>query len=544
MQGFLFAWMGALVLIGVLPPQETVTVENGTFLLLLAGRKVGQETYLHQKSGGENIWSGSVEIQTDDMSLKQKPRLVLAADGRPVSFDLTYSTDGREQALSYAFGATSFTVTNKGGQKDSSEEFPLPAGAVILANNVLHHEIILARRYDWKKGGRQEFVAVPNTPVSLDDRGIDDFLLNGKPLGLRHLFLSVGGVIGSNLWLDSQDRLIKADIPLQRITVYLEGYEKIDPALKNLAASSPAFAAIQAGFFSRDAQMSGTLTVPRAGAPPFPAVILISDTGPQNRDGDSPGVGGLKMGIFRSIAEKLSSNGIAVLRYDDRGVGKSGGSFPTAGMADFESDARSAISYLRARPEIDPGRIGIVGYSEGAILGARIAAESPEIRALLALACPARNGEEILLWQQEGNLARLGLREEDSKAEEKKSQAFVEAIKKADQDVIEIEDQKINVRWFRDFFAMDPLSIIRKVKCSVAIVQGRKDIQIPPEDAEALDKALTESDNRDHSLKVFPNLGHLFTDSSGEGLAEMADTRKVVSEEALDYILGFLKRKL
>ncbi len=541
MQCLLFAWL--LTLGSILPP-ETVTIESGTFLLFLAGKQVGRETYVHQKEEDKDIWFGYVDIRTDDMTLTQKPRLVLNADGKPASFDLKYSTGGPEQTLSYAFSDSSFTVTSKGGEKDASEQFSLPSGAIVLANNVLHHEIILARRYDWGKGGRQEFTAVPNTPVSLDDRGIDEFLLNGRPVSLRHLFLTVGGVIGANLWLDGKDRVVKVDIPLQRITVFLEGYEKLDPALRSAAPASPAFSVTQASFYSKDAFISGTLTVPRAGAPPFPAVILISDTGPQNRDGDSPGAGGLKLGIFRSIAEKLSSNGIAVLRYDDRGVGKSGGSFPTSGMADFEGDARSAITCLRARPEIDPGRIGIVGYSEGAILGARIVANSPEIRALLALACPARSGEAILRWQQEGNLARLNLREEDSKAEEKKGQAFIDAIKQASQDVIEVEDQKVNVRWFRDFFAMDPPAIFRKVKCSVAIVQGGKDIQIPPEDAETLEKVLAESDNRDHVLKIYPSLGHLFTESSGDGLAELADTRKAVSEEVLNYILGFLKRKL
>ncbi len=544
MQSFISVWMGALLLAGAYQSAVVKTVENGNFLFFLAGKQVGHESYLHQKSGDHDIWSGTVEIQTEGNTLKQEPRLVLTADGRPVSFDLSYSTGGPEQTLSYAFGENSVTVTSKGGQKDSTEQFPLPSGAVVLANNVLHHEIILARRYDWKKGGKQEFVAVPNTPVSLDSRGSDNFLLNGNPISLRHLFLSIGGVIGANLWLDSHDRLVKVDMPLQRITVFLEGYENLVSALKAPDEGSPSFRSVEVSFPSEGVVLAGTLTIPKTGTGRFPAVVLLSDTGPQNRDGDSPGVGGLKSGIFRRIAEKLSGKGIAVLRYDDRGVGGSSGNFPTAGMTDFENDARAAIRYLRARPEIDPGLIGIVGYTEGAILGARIAADSLDIRALVCLACPARNGEEILRWQQQTSLARLGLNEEAYKAEQKKGQEFIEAIKKADGDVVQIEDQKINVRWFHDFFATDPLALIKKVRCPVAIVQGGKDIQVPPEDAQALDKALTEADNRDHELKVYPDLGHLFTESSGEGMAEIADTARPVSAEVLDYILGFLKRKL
>ncbi len=539
-----FACIGILLMGGAPSSTQAVAVESGSFLLFLAGRQVGRESYTHQKNGSQDLWSGTVDIQTGDTVLKQTPKLVLTADGRPVSFDLEYSTGGTAQSLSYAFGENNFTVTSKGSGKDGTEEFPMPEGAVVLANNVLHHEIILTRRYDWKKGGRQEFVAVPSTPVALDSRGTDEFVLNGRPITLRHLFLSIGGVIGANLWLDPQDRIIKVDLPLQRIAVFLEGYEKIEPVPTGTTAAKPAWEAVEASFSSENTILSGTLTFPRTGAGRFPAVVLISDTGPQNRDGDSPGIGGLKLGIFRKIAETLSSNGIAVLRYDDRGVGKSSGNFPTADITDFERDARAAVSYLRSRREVDPGRIGIVGYTEGAMLGARIAADSPEIRALVSLACPARNGEEIMRWQQERSLDRLGLREEDHKSEENKGQAFIDAIKKADEDVIEIEDQKVNVRWFREFFAVDPLSVMKKVKCPVAIIQGGKDVQVPPEDAQALDKALTESDNRDHQLKVYPELGHLFTESSGDGMAEIADTRKAISEEALDFILGFLKRKL
>jgi hypothetical protein len=295
---------------------------------------------------------------------------------------------------------------------------------------------------------------------------------------------------------------------------------------------------------AEDHTMAGTLTLPIKRSSPLPAVILISDTGPQTRDGDSPGVGGLKLGIFRAIAEKLSNNGIAALRYDDRGVGKSGGNFPAASMSDFEKDARAAITYLRTLREIDPGRIGIVGYNEGALLGARIAAESPEIKALVSMAAPARNGEEILRWQQEKRLARLNLEEADYKAEVQKGLAFIEAIKKTEDDVAEIGDQRINARWFREFLSFEPLPIFRRVKCPVALIHGGKDIQVPPEDSETLERALADSRNSEHELKSYPNLGHLFTESAGDGMAEMADTQRKASEDVLNYILGFLKRKL
>jgi hypothetical protein len=542
----LIPWVGiGLALLCGSPAQpDAITVESGTFLLFLAGKQVGRETYTHQKEGEREIWSGTVEIQSAGQDLKQSPRLVLSSKGKPISFELAYSTGGTGQSLSYVFGDDTFTVTAKGGGQDSTRKFPLPANGVILANNVLHHDILVARSYDWKKGGRQELIAVPNSKLALEGRGEDEFRLNGKAVRLRHLFLSIDGIIGVNLWLDPGDRLIKADMPLQRIEVYLAGFEQMQPAPSAPAAGDASLQTFEVNFPAEDHTMAGMLTLPPKRSAPCPAVILISDTGPQTRDGDSPGVGGLKLGFFRAIAEKLSTNGIAVLRYDDRGVGKSGGNFPAASMTDFENDARAAITYLRTLHEVDPGRVGIVGYNEGALLGAHIAAESPEIKALVALACPARNGQEILRWQQEKNLARLNLKEEDYKAEVQKGLTFVEGIKKAEGDVAEIEDQRINVRWFREFFSFEPLPVFRRVKCPVGIIQGGKDIQVPPEDAETLDKALAESGNRDHELRSYPSLGHQFTESAGDGMAELADTGKRVSDEVLSYLLGFLKRKL
>ena len=138
----------------------------------------------------------------------------------------------------------------------------------------------------------------------------------------------------------------------------------------------------------------------------------------------------------------------------------------------------------------------------------------------------------------------MSLRDDDYKAEVQKGLAFIEAIRKAGGDVAEIEDQRINVRWFREFLTFEPLPVFRRVKCPVGIIQGGKDIQVPPEDSASLDKTLAESGNGDHELRNYPNLGHLFTESAGDGLAEMADTQRRVSEEVLTFVMGFLKRKL
>src|SRR5262249_4947225 len=198
---------------------DATTVESGKFLIYLAGKPIGQEVYTHTRQDDRDIWSATVELENLGMRLRQQPRLVLGPRG-PVRLDLEYSVSGQEGSASYDFRDNSYTVTIKGAPGDTTEEHPIPAGAVVLVNNVLHHNILLARRYDWKKGGRQEFTALPNTPVVVEERAQERFRLAGRPIVLRHLFITVAGVIGENLWVDSDLRIVKMDFPLQRAEIF------------------------------------------------------------------------------------------------------------------------------------------------------------------------------------------------------------------------------------------------------------------------------------------------------------------------------------
>jgi uncharacterized protein len=520
---------------------EVSTMESGTFLLFQGGKQVGKETYLHQTDGTQQIWTADVELQVGGASLKQRPKLVLGPGARPVSYDLSYSAGGAEQSLSYKFDAGTYSVAENGGEP---VQRPMPADAVILGNNIIHHILLLARKYDWTKMGRQEFTSLPRTNVAMEGRGKEQFRNGGTMLELRHLFLSIGGVIGANLYLDDQERLIKMEIPLQRVDVFLEGFENMEPVVKPESPSEPGIEAVDVTFPSGDHTMAGTLTLPGHRSGRIPAVILITGSGPQNRDEDSIGAGGLKLGFFRVMAERLTAAGIGVLRYDDRGVGASGGNFAAGDMTDFEDDARAAIECLKGRPEVDPARIGIVGHSEGAILGARIAAKQRDIKALVSLAGTARNGEAILRFQSQEALSKMNLSADESKAAADRQERFFAAVRNAEGDIAEIDGQNINVRWFKEFLAYDPTPTMRQVTCAVAILQGERDVQCPPDDARTLDRALTDGGNRRHVLKLFPNLGHMFTESTGEGIAELADNQKKVSPDVLEFVALFLRNNL
>ena len=141
--------------------------------------------------------------------------------------------------------------------------------------------------------------------------------------------------------------------------------------------------------------LAGTLTLPKKEGS-FPVVILITGSGPQNRDEELMG-----HKPFLVLSDYLTRNGIAVLRYDDRGVAQSKGDFKTATTVDFASDAESAIAYLKTRREIDSKKIGLIGHSEGGIIAPMVASQSKEVNFIVLLAGTGIRGDKLLLLQQE-----------------------------------------------------------------------------------------------------------------------------------------------
>ncbi|GAI74447.1 unnamed protein product, partial [marine sediment metagenome] len=153
--------------------------------------------------------------------------------------------------------------------------------------------------------------------------------------------------------------------------------------------------------------LAGTLTLP-SGDAPSPVVLLISGSGPQDRDGTIYG-----HHPFLVLADYLTRQGIAVLRVDDRGVGESTGDFSNATSEDFASDVLAGIEYLKTRKEINPEKIGLVGHSEGGLIAPIVAVKSPDVAFIVLMAGPGLTGEEILYLQGALISRAMGVSEED-----------------------------------------------------------------------------------------------------------------------------------
>ena len=314
-------------------------------------------------------------------------------------------------------------------------------------------------------------------------------------------------------------------------------------------------------------QLSGTLTLPEQEGT-FPAAVLISGSGPQNRDEEI-----LRHKPFLVLSDYLTRQGIAVLRFDDRGTAKSGGDFKTATTADFATDVEAAVAYLKAQKEINTKEIGLIGHSEGGIIAPMVAAKNKAIAFIVLLAGPGVNGAQVLLMQEEAIGKASGMSSEaigkwthDNRAffniivhsknepEMKKNLAkymestlpdtFNEEKKK---ELTEITIQKLTTPWpwMLYFLKTDPAVYLEKVRCPVLALGGTHDLQVPAEaNIAAIKKALKSGGNNEVTTKIFPGLNHLFQQSATGLPGEYAHIEQTFAPEALKEIGDWIVKQI
>ncbi|HET7584578.1 MAG TPA: alpha/beta fold hydrolase [Gemmatimonadaceae bacterium] len=247
--------------------------------------------------------------------------------------------------------------------------------------------------------------------------------------------------------------------------------------------------------------LAGTLTMPKAHTGRVPAVVTITGSGQQDRDEAIPGIDGYRP--FRQIADTLGRRGIAVLRLDDRGIGGSGGDPTTETSADYANDVQGAVAWLRARPDIDPARIALLGHSEGGYVAPMVASTDSTIAAIVLLAGPSRTGRRVIAYQLERQIERANA---DSATRDSLRRALPARM-----------DSMGTNPWMRYFYAHDPAATARTVHVPVLILQGGHDVQVTPDQAPELAAAFRAGGNTHVTMHVFPTLNHLFLeDPQGE----------------------------
>jgi dienelactone hydrolase len=303
-------------------------------------------------------------------------------------------------------------------------------------------------------------------------------------------------------------------------------------------------------------ELAATLTIPR-GKGPFPAVLLISGSGPHDRDeslmGHKP---------FLVLADYLTRKGIVVLRADKRGVGKSGGDYSKAVIADFASDADAGVAYLKTRPEVDPHRIGLLGHSEGGVEAPLSAAHNPDVAFVVMMAGMGVPGDQLLpeqmrlieqaagkspdeiqkdLAMQRDLLATVEKDKDDSVLEKDVREKLTGKVPDAQ---IGMQIKTISSPWFRDLLAYDPAPTLSKLTCPVLVLNGEKDVQVPPQqNLPVIRKALEAGGNKHFEIDELPGLNHLFQTAKTGGIGEYSEIEETMSPVAMEKVASWILKQ-
>lgn len=358
------------------------------------------------------------------------------------------------------------------------------------------------------------------------------------------LFACKGGLVMENLFAGSEE--LKGSIP----------YEEVDVSFNNGES---------------EVTLSGTLTLPSKDEK-HAAVILISGSGPLDRDSTF-----LDHKPFLFIADDFARKGVAVLRFDKRGVGKSKGDFTKATIEDFVQDVIDAIEYLKSRKEINPSRIGLIGHSEGGLIASMVAAKSEDVAFIVMIAGPALPIKDntalvftLLVNEDENDTGKsetdrmvfseffnIVTRDNKTLEEKKKAVEIAERMlprineeSKATLGFLQIEPEVFisifnMVPSMKGFLDISPEYYLTKIKCPVLAVYSSKDVQVPAkENAAAMSKALKQSGNPDYTIIEISNVNHLFQKCETGYPSEYVTSGRAMVSEVLDLISAWFFHRI
>lgn len=322
-------------------------------------------------------------------------------------------------------------------------------------------------------------------------------------------------------------------------------------------------------------ELAGTLTLP-SGPGPHPVVVLLTGSGAQDRDESLKPITTLKP--FALIADALTSNGVGVLRYDDRGVGGSTGDYTAATVEELASDGRAAIDYLETRPDVDATRIGILGHSEGGMYAAMLGASDPRVAFIVGMAPAVVDGVDLLIAQNEALTRAAGAPEVEVAETKAFAEAAMPAARDGDIEAVEaavrefagarwdrLDDderalagdratfiqrqvsaqvQTLTSDWFRSLLAYDAERDWARITVPVLGLFGAKDVQVVSEQNEpALRAALESAGNEDFETVVLPDANHLFQAATTGAFAEYSTLDPVFTPTFLPTLIDWVTQR-
>jgi uncharacterized protein len=527
--------LATILLLAVLTAAQAQQ-QTGVYTMYVGGNSVSTETYTITAQADGTV---KAEAEIAVKGPKQKTTTVVAKE-RPASFTAQI---GDTKVISAIFDGSKVMLQVAGrGEREVQSK-----ATVILENGVWHQYIFLLNQYRADKEGPhknepQSFTAfLPSVGVDFDGRiervAAQTYTVKGQatPTERYRLITSAGIII--DIWTDQSRTPLVFVLEAQGIKVVRNGSEELVEAIIKPAANDE-FTSEEVTFQNGDITLGGTLTLPKTGAARHPVAIIISGSGSQDRDGSSV------LGLYKKIAERLSRSGVAVLRHDDRGVGKSLMPKKPTAYRDLINDSKAAVQYLRSRKEIDADRVMLVGHSEGGTTAVVIASEDQKIAGIILVAgATLANLDKLLLEQTMYQKAlESSFNSQDRENYPPIVKWLLARIEEAKAGKPDVAPNDLH-EYLRQHLSLNMVETYKRVKCPVLILQGERDALVLPHHAVEAATVLAESGNKRVLLRIFPNLSHIFTPSPLDTGIEAAKKGEI-SPEFLDTIQKWARETL
>jgi pimeloyl-ACP methyl ester carboxylesterase len=537
----------ACLLAGALPAlaqQAPDPSGSSTFVVLLDGTRVGTESVTISRAGNEWIVAGSgiVLAPLDLSTMKFEMRYGL--DWQPQRMVLEASLRGQPLAINTTFGLTTATNAMTQGDQRGNNSHQITPRAVVIPNNFFGAYESLAVRLNTMSVGDRLAVYVPPsgetsvTVAQIVPRRVS--LGDERTLELREYLLTVmnsSGAIPVEMWVDGRGRMARLVMPTASLVVIRDDLANVLAREERLAVAGDDDVFIGATGFN----IGGTFTKNPKTTGRAPAVVLVAGPGPQDRDHVSYGIP-----LYAQLARALSEAGYVVVRYDARGMGRSGGRAESSRLQEYADDVLTVVEWLRRREDVDRDRIAVLGYGDTGAIALSAARRSDRIGAVALVNAPGRSGREVTLERQRMALANTSLPETERENRLALQTRVLDAVVSGRgwELISEEVRAQADTPWFQSWLQFEPNEMIRRMDQPILALHGALDMEVPPAHAseiEELGRARRDRPATHTQAMVVPGINHLMLQAKTGRVDEYTSLEpRVIASEVTTALTGWL----
>jgi pimeloyl-ACP methyl ester carboxylesterase len=529
----------AFVLAGPWP----ASAQDASFILFGQGRPIGNENVTVTVTA--DTWKVTSNGQiAPPIDLKTRNvEVVYDREWHPKSLVLEGVVKGKATTVRTTFDGTKASSDIVQDDRNFQKTDTVDAQTLVMPNLMFGtYEALAARLSAAQPGASFRVYVAPDAEITVKLGAVSTERVSapGRSFEARRhavTFENPGGPLSAEIWTDGA-RLMRLSIPSVGLEVMRSDIATVAARTSSHYRPNDADVTIASNGFN----LAGTLSKPNDAAPTtrLPAVVLLAGSGPLDRDETVYGIP-----VFAQLASALADAGFAVVRYDKRGIGQSGGRNEFATLSDYADDAVAAVKFLEKRKDIDKDRIVLLGHSEGAAVGLLAARRYGNVKAVALVAGPGTTGADQILEQQQRAFenAKTPEAERAAKVELQKKVQAAAVTGKGWEDVPPEVRKQAESPWFASFLAFDPAPLIGKLDQPLFVIQGALDTQVPPHHAEKLG-ALANARKKAPKTEVVvvPGINHLLVPAkTGEVSEYVSLTDRTISPEIASKIAAWIK---